>query len=240
MPVLVVHTAVCLLACVFGADEVVLEPSAPRTHAEVITSSRAAYSIDVGGLLDMDNTMTRDHSTRHIAFQNNLSLTIANTGDVPVVYPRVVTNGRRRWWDIEHLVSEFTEGAVDDQDRIYLIWEGMRRNMHHDDPMMEADFHDPVRMLNIYGGGLCDDAGACGSAIFHYMGFNEANGGKDPFNRTLHGHMQCEVFHDGDYQFMDIDQDVFFLDRENGKPVSGDACARDHDLVKRELPYGPV
>ncbi|MEA3365721.1 MAG: hypothetical protein U9Q79_08790, partial [Candidatus Hydrogenedentes bacterium] len=52
--------------------------------------------------------------------------------------------------------------------------------------------------------------------------------------------MQCEVFLDGAYQFIDIDQDCFFLDRENIRPVSGDVCARDHDLAKRELAYGPT
>ncbi|HOZ47468.1 MAG TPA: Ig domain-containing protein [Candidatus Hydrogenedentes bacterium] len=219
-------------ATVFTASE-------EKTHVEVIRARTAAYRVEVGGRLDMDNTMTREHGTRRITFQNNVSLTIANTGSTPVVNPRVVVNDRGRWWNVDELVAEFTRGARDDQERVYLIWENMRENMHHDAPLMEADFHDPVRMVNIYGGGLCDDAGACGSALFNYMGFNKANGGQDPFNRTLHGHMQCEVFLDGDHQFMDIDQDAFFLDRENRKPVSGDACARDHDLAKREMPYGP-
>ncbi|MBN2310703.1 MAG: hypothetical protein JXR94_17150, partial [Candidatus Hydrogenedentes bacterium] len=33
---------------------------------------------------------------------------------------------------------------------------------------------------------------------------------------------------------------VFFLDRENRKPVSGDALVRDHDLARREACYGPT
>src|SRR3990172_3136666 len=39
---------------------------------------------------------------------------------------------------------------------------------------------------------------------------------------------------------MDVDMDCFFLDRENRLPISGDACAHDHDLVRRELNYGQV
>ena len=215
--------------------------SPPKMHTEVVAVNGAEYTVEVGGLLDMDNTMTRVCSNRHIAFQNNVSLTITNTGPVPVANPRVITNGQRRWHDVDSLLDEFTRGAESKQDQIYLIWERMRLNRHHDDPLYgDNEFHDPVRWLNVYGGGLCDDAGKCGSALYQYLGFNAANGGQDAFVRCLHGHMQCEVFHDGDFQFMDIDENVFFLDRENRKPVSGDALARDHDLANRELPYGPI
>jgi putative Ig domain-containing protein len=215
-------------------------PSPPKTHVQRITTGETHYSIEMGGTLDMDNTMTRTHATRHIAFQNNESLTIANTGNVPVANPRVITNDRRRWGSLEEMLAEFTRDATNEQEKIYLIWEHMRQNMHHDDPLFNGDFHDPVRLLNVYGGGLCDDAGQCGAALFFAAGFNEKNGRKNPFNRALRGHMQCEVFCDGAYQFMDIDQDVFFLDRENRKPVSGDGCMRDHDIAKRELAYGPI
>jgi len=232
-----------MLAQSVGAAESVspFQASAPKTHVETISDSVAAYTVQVGGLLDMDNTMTRECSNRHIAFQNNVSLAIANTGTVPVANPRVVTNGARHWAKLDELLAEFTEGAENDQERIYLIWEHMRQNRHHDDPLFgDNEFHDPVRWLNVYGGGLCDDAGQCGSALYYRLGFNAARGGQDPFTRCLHGHMQCEVWYDGDYQFMDIDENVFYLDRENRKPVSGDALARDHDLAKRELPYGPM
>ena len=228
-------------ACAVSEDGSPLVPSSPKTHVETITNGSAHYIVQVGGLLDMDNTMTRECSNRRITFQNNISLTIANTGTVPVVNPRVITNDKRRWWNLEELLAEFTQDAESDQDKIYLIWENVRQNRHHDDPLFgDNEFHDPVRWLNVYGGGLCDDAGQCGAALYCHLGFNAAQGGKDPFTRCLHGHMQCEVFFDGDYQFMDIDENVFFLDRENRKPVSGDALARDHDLAKRELPYGPI
>ncbi|MFO7975126.1 MAG: hypothetical protein R6V12_10880 [Candidatus Hydrogenedentota bacterium] len=214
--------------------------SAPRTHVERTTKSHLDYMVTVGGYLDMDNTMTRTHADRKVAFQNNVSLTIANTGDTVVRNPRIITNNRRRWATIDEIVAEFTAGAQTAQEKIYLIWENMRRNIHHDDPIMKNDMHDPVRLLNIYGGGLCDDAGRCGAVLFHEAGFTKERVGANPFVRALHGHMQCEVFLDGAYQFIDIDQDCFFLDRENRRPVSGDECARDHDLAKRELAYGPI
>ncbi len=210
--------------------------SATRVHTETLDQSRLAYTIDVGGTADMDNTATRHHGTWDIAFQNNLRLTIANTGQVPVKNPRLVINGRGRWHSDEAILEEFTQGAKNEQERIYLIWEGLRQNRHHDSPLYGDDeYHDPVKFLNIYGGGFCDDSGKCGSALYALAGFTE----EPPFVRALHGHMMCEVWHDGDYQFMDIDQDTFYLDRENRKPISGDTVARDHDYAKREQVYGP-
>ena len=74
------------------------------------------------------------------------------------------------------------------------------------------------------------DSGMVGSALYRVAGFDQ----ELPFVRALHGHMMCEVWYDGDYQFMDIDQDTFYLDWYNDKPVSGDTVARDHYLAMRE------
>ena len=215
--------------------------SCEREDVREIRGSQAEYTIVVNGTADMDNTATRSHATWSIGFQNNRELSIVNTGSTPVKNPRIITNGRRKWHTVESMISEFTEGARDQQEAIYLIWEGLRQNRHHDSPLYGGmDYHDPVRLLNVYGGALCDDSSASGAALYHTAGFNEAAGGENPFQRGLHGHVMCEVWHDGDYQFMDIDQDTFFLDRENRKPVSGDALVRDHDLARRELAYGPL
>jgi len=72
------------------------EPVREMCHVRTIRSSRAEYSIDVGGTVDMDNTTTRRYETFEIAFQNNVSLTIANTGSTTVTNPRVITNDKRR------------------------------------------------------------------------------------------------------------------------------------------------
>ena len=229
-----------LLLALPALSDSAFQVSGEHTDTHPIHASKDQYTISVGGTADMDNTATRQHATWTIAFQNNIALVLENTGDVPVKNPRVITNDKRKWYSVAAMLKEFTQGAKNDQDRIYLIWEGLRQHRHHDSPLFGDDFHDPVRFLNIYGGGLCDDSSASGAALYSTAGFNKANGGKDPFQRGLHGHVMCEVWYDGDYQFMDIDQDTFFLDRENRKPISGDTATRDHDYARRELVYGPV
>ena len=210
-------------------------PAQPKQHVEEITTGAHRYSVEMGGTLDMENTRTLSSSNCHVVFQNNVALTIENMGDTPVVNPRLVINDRGNWYTFESLLEEFTRGAESDQDRVYLIWENMRRNLYHASPLF-GDFepHDPVKLFNVYGLNLCDDAGNTGCSLFHHAGFIGSK------NRALRGHVQCEAFVNGGHQFMDVDMDCFYLDRENEFPISGNECARDHDLVRRELNYGAV
>ena len=217
------------------------EVSAKRERALNVTSRRHEYEIRVGGTADMQNTLTRSHGSFRIAFQPNLSLAISNTGTRPVVNPRVVVNGRRRWWSMESLMDEILAGAKDDQEKALRIWDFVRKNRHHDVPLFSGnELHDPIKMLNAYGGGLCDDSGAVGCSLLFNAGLNRGRSSGRPKVRHLHGHVMVEAFLDGAHQFLDIDQDVFYLDRENERIVSGDELARDHDLAKREHTYGPL
>ena len=214
--------------------------SAPKTHTEVITSARHEYCVTLGGNLDMDNTLTRSHGGITVGFQPNISLTVANTGDAPVAWPKVVDNGRD-WSTYEALLEDFTAGATNDQEKALFIWQAMRENRYHQMPLYpDAEFHDPVRMFNSYGLQLCDDMGYVGCSLFKHAGLGKPKYDIDSTVYSLHGHVQCEAVVDNALQFLDIDQDVFYLDRECKTPVSGDAVARDHDLARREVHYGPV
>ena len=210
-------------------------PAQSKQHLEEITSGEHRYSVEMGGTLDMENTRTLTTNNCYIVFQNNVALSIENAGDTPVVNPRLVVNDRGNWYTFDSLLEEFTRGAKSDQDRVYLIWENMRRNLYHETPLFgDSEPHDPVKLFNVYGLNLCDDAGNTGCSLFHHAGFIGSK------NRSLHGHVQCEAFINGAHQFMDVDMDCFYLDRENEFPISGNECARDHDLVRRELNYGAV
>jgi len=196
-------------------------PAVQKDHVEEISASRHEYAIEMGGTLDMDNTSTLPGSNRYIAFQNNVQLTIENIGETPVVNPRLAINDRGNWYTFDSLLAEFTRGAETDQEKVYFIWQTMRENLYHSSPLFgDSEPHDPVKLFNVYGLNLCDDAGNTGASLFYHAGFEKSK------NRALHGHVQCEAFINGDYQFMDIDMDAFYLDRENEFPISGDECAR--------------
>jgi hypothetical protein len=217
------------------------EPIRQKSHIQKIHSSQVEYSINMAGTVDMDNTTTRSYESFSIAFQNNVSLTIANTGNTTVKNPRIITNGKRRWWCIEEMLNEMLTNAKNDHEKAYFIYDFVRSNRHHDDPIFtDNELHDPVKMLNVFGAGLCDDSGYVGCSLFYHAVLNEKKFGRNPSVRTLHGHMICEAILSGGYQFLDIDENTYYLDLENELPVSGDEIVRDHYLAKREHSYGPV
>jgi hypothetical protein len=212
-----------------------------KDRQEVISSPEHAYQISVGGRLDMDNTMTRTYDDITIAFQNNLSLTIANTGESIVRNPRVTANDRGRWWSLDTILEEALDGATTSLDSILFIHDFVQKNRYHDFPLFTNDaLHDPVAMFNEYGAGLCDDAGIVTCSLLHHAGLNADRFGKDPRVRTLKGHMMVEASSDSGFMFLDSDENTFYLDFENERPVGGRAIARDHYLAKREVVFGPL
>ncbi len=211
-----------------------------KSHVERITSGRHEYVMEMGGNVDMDQALTREYGRWRVGWQPNESLTIENVGAAPVENCKVIINGRGDWYSMEGLLQEAIGSAKNEQEKAYLIWQFLRSNRHHDDPLYEGrwgdELHDPVKMLAIYGAGLCDDSGSIGASVFQAAGLNK----QKPFVRCLHGHMMCEVYAENRRQFMDIDENVFYLDRDNQLPVGGDVIARDHDLAHREIHYGPM
>lgn len=217
------------------------ESTQSYSHVKKVNANFATYSIDVGGSADMDNSMTSFFDSIEITFQNNESLTIANTGDVSVHNPRVVANSRGRWWSMTSLLEEILEGAETDQEKALHIYEFVRKNRYHDDFVFSGDeLHDPVRFFNEFGGGFCDDSGFVGCSLFYHAGLNKTNSSRDPRIRTLKGHMMVEAFVDSGFQFLDMDQQTYYLDLENDIPVGGDAVVQDHYLAVREQAFGPL
>ncbi len=228
-------TATVVLTPTQAGELNTIEPTSRQRHVEDTASGRHQYAVTMRGMLDMENTITRGHGDIDIAFQPNIALTIENVSDTPVVNPRLVINDRGNWYTWQSMLREFTRGATTNQEKVYFIWQNMRENRYHESPLFgSTEPHDPVKMLNVYGLNLCGQVGNATCVLFQAAGF------KKSYNRALHGHVQCEAFVNGAHQFMDVDQDCFYLDRENETPVSGDECARDHDLVRREYNYGPL
>ena len=227
-------------------DSDAFEHTAPKERKVTIKDRSAhRYAIEVGGTADMDNTITFDYWTNQpnkgktvIGFQNNLSLTVENTGSAPVVNPRIVTNDRGRWWSIEAMAKEATRGATTDTEKALFIWDFCRRNSTHAMNFYNRpEHHDPVRHFNIYGQCLCGDIGWVAAALATQA---KVGGGEAPHRaRLMNGHVMCELYVDGKYRFIDTDEKAFFLDFDNETLTVGDDIARDHYLMAREPSYCP-
>jgi hypothetical protein len=209
-------------------------------HTETITSPRHEYTVRLGGRVDFENGRSRFNSGMRVAFQPNLSLTIANLGDTPVHWPKVIANQQGDWGTLESLVAEFTRGATTQPEKALFLWERTRQARYHCPPLFPDDeFHDPVKLLNSYGLNLCDDLGYAGTVLFAAAGLGPPANPEAPLVRALNGHVQVETMVDGRFAFIDMDEEVFHWDRENRALLSGDDCMHDHDLARREVHYGP-
>lgn len=193
------------------------------------------------GTVDMDNTTTRGYGQYEVAFQPNISLKIENIGTSPVVDPWIVVNDMRDFRTIDSIITEATRGALDEQDKLMLLYEFARSHRYHDNPLFQGDeLHDPVKHFNCYGAGLCDDIGRVTCALAYRAGFTKERHGGDPVIRSMHGHVMSEIAVNGHYQFIDTDENAFYLDPGNEHPVSGDDIVRDSDLAARDYTYGPL
>ena len=222
-----------------------IKTSVVQSKVQAITVSPTRYTVTMGGSLDRTNCITRTYARHRYAFHPDLMLAIENRGTQIIHNPRITINGYHPPRNIDEMLTQILDGVTDPQEKIYRIWHYVRENRHHDYPVFGSgkagrELHDPVKYMLIYGGGFCDDSGSVASSLFHRAGFQKETVGKNPIVRTLHGHVMSEVFFNGDYQFMDTDENPFYLDRENEHPVSGDRAARDLDLVHREPHYGPI
>ena len=239
-------SGVVLLVCIFR-ESVIGQQSFPfvvtgqKSHTELIDSPEHDYTITLGGTVDMDNTTTRGYPLYEVAFQPNISLEIENTGETPVEAPRIVINGLRDWRTIDSMIAEAVRGAANAQDSLFMLYEFARSNRYHDRPLFQGDeLHDPVKHFNMYAAGFCDDIGRVMCALAYGAGFTQERHGSDPMCRSMHGHVMSEVALNGRFQFLDTDENAFYLDPVNERPVSGDEIVRDSDLVSRDYTYGPL
>ena len=215
--------------------------SRERIHQEIIDSSQYEYEIFMGGTADMDNTLFRTHGNIIVGFQNNVSLVIENTGENVIKDPEIIINGRGDWGSVEGILKEAFGGSEDPQDRLKHLWWWLTKHRYHELPMFpRTDSFDPVKMYCIYGQGMCGQQGFITARLAWEAGFAPPREPKPPLIRYLGGHVQGEIFHENDYQFLDSDQECFYLDRDNKTIISGDDVVRDRDLARRETHYGPL
>ena len=193
----------------------------------------------------MENTLIKlrggeTHRYFTIAFQPNISLKIENIGDTPVINSQVTINGKAAWRDLDSLLAFIWQGAKTDREKVLHLWEFVRESVYHYDTIVSfGELVDPIKVFNIYGAALCGNVAVCGAVIYNHAGLKKDT--DEPYIRTCHGHvMNDNILVDGQRVLMDIDQSAFYLNRDNTSLLSGDALARDHDLVRRELNFGPA
>ena len=200
-------------------------------HVQTVTEKSTAYTIDFRGTVD--GVMTRDvagYAAFGQGWQPNRSVLVENVGKTDLRNPRIVAGGKRKWWNLEAILAEATQGYTEPADRARAIWEFHRRQLFHA-TTWDAESSDAVKVLNVYGYTLCGNEAQIVNDYWKAAGLKTRRG--YPI-----GHCVTEVFYDGAFHLLDSDEHVICLKRDNRTIASCEEIVRDHDLVKRTHTYG--
>lgn len=156
------------------------------------------------------------------------SVLLENRGTADLVNPWVVVNGQHNWFNNSTILAEALGGETDQETRAFRLWDFACTNRYHWSPAEDGnEVHSPVKLLNVYGYGFCDD-----SAHFMECCWKLAGG---PAARTwgLNGHVISELSYQGAWHVMDADLEAFYPLWDNRTVASVEDLADDGQLVSR-------
>jgi hypothetical protein len=157
----------------------------------------------------------------------NKFVTILNVGTDVVVNPRVVVNGKRKWHHIEDMMAEIVKPDMTDREKALAIWQFLVDNRYHDQPAHnDVELHDPVRYLNVYGYGFCDDSATNLMVLAEQAGLKARVWG-------LEGHVVPEVFFDGGWHMLDPDGEIYYLEDDGHTIASVETLEKRPDIIRK-------
>ena len=234
------------------APVAVTVPRAPKERRVALAGRRETFTIDVGGLLDESNTVTKGPETYcpgpnssmppyEQVFEPNLYVAIENVGDIDVVNPWLVANGQRDWWSVETMCREIRAGRrLSETEKAMSIWQFVATEAYDSrcGGAWYDDLADPVKLLNVYGFEGCVANAVASRRLAEAMGLTAREvvigGMLDGHGRGRScSHDIFEAFTDGAWHMLDTDLMVFFLKRDNQAVACAEDLARDLDLLRR-------
>ncbi len=239
-----------------GEPVCVVVPRAPKERRVVLTRKGQGFTVNMGGYLDESNTVTKQPETYSSGpggsmppydqvFEPNMYVAIENLGETEVVNPWVVANGERDWWSVEGMAREILGGVgsgASDGEKAMGVWRFVAEELYDQRAGLSwsDDIGDPVKLFNVYGfdGCIANAVVSCRLAEVVRLKAREIwLGGLssvDGYGRgRVCGHDIFEAYADGDWCFLDTDQMVYFLKRDNKTVAGSEDLARDTDLIHR-------
>ncbi|MBI3502830.1 MAG: PKD domain-containing protein [Bacteroidetes bacterium] len=186
----------------------------------------------MNGFLDGENTLTRNPYTK--VFEPMLQIKMTNNGNKKIYTPRLVFNNRKRWFTIDDMRNECFAGAVTEKDKALSLWKFFRDNRVHDlGPDMTDNISDPVKLLGVYGYGLCYNTNysmcflAQTYSAFPYKGYAPQG-----------LHYVSELNFGSRYEYIDSDIETFYLKNDNTTLANSKEIFSDRTLIRRTKHYG--
>lgn len=163
---------------------------------------------------------------------SNSRVTIRNLDERVAVAPRLVLEG---WPDLsssEGILRSILRPDMTDEEKTLAIWKFLVDWRCHYYPAEGGDeVHDPVKFINVYGYGFCDDSAQNAAALAKMAGLKSRVWGLD-------GHVVAEIFFDGRWHMIDPDHEVFY--RASAGHIAGvEELAANPGIITQE-PRDPI
>ncbi|WP_197995713.1 transglutaminase-like domain-containing protein [Gimesia algae] len=106
------------------------------------------------------------------------------------------------------MLASILKPDMNAEEKSIAIWKFLVDWRYHYDPAEQGDeLHDPVKFLNVYGYGFCDDCATNFMVLARKAGLQSRVWG-------LSGHVVAETFYDGRWHMFDPDHKVFYRNRQ--------------------------
>jgi hypothetical protein len=229
---------------------------AVREYARTITTSEATYGIEMGGTMDGFGSVHYvetygGHMREAVRFEPNDFLVIENVGDVDLVNPRIVVNGRRDWHSADAILAGILEPGMSDEEKALAIWghcSSISVQAHENDlrvgppgPDQSAnpsantfgERGDPVKAANCYYCSGCQYSAANLVVLLRHAGLEARAVWIAPRTEPHQVHCQVEVLYGGKYHLLDPEIGCFYLTADNLDIASYEEVSQNPDLFLR-------
>jgi len=157
--------------------------------------------------LILPESATKPHS---LVLENTTEQTIKNIK----VFSEIDTSSA------DSIVKHIYANAKSDREKAEALWEFVIKKVKHWYPATgDNECHDPVKLINIYGYGFCDDTARALAGLWQTAGLKSRVWG-------LSGHVVPEVYYDNEWHMYDPDHRVFYSKQDG--TVAGTEFLADH------------
>jgi len=132
----------------------------------------------------------------------------------------------------ETMLASILKPGMQEEERALAIWKFLIDWRYHFTPAEQGDeLHDPVKFLNVYGYGFCDDCATNFAVLARKAGLQSRVWG-------LSGHVVAEAFYDGQWHMFDPDHEVIY--RNERAVIAGVEELAQHPELITKTPQDPI
>lgn len=133
---------------------------------------------------------------------------------------------------LDAMLASILKSSMSAEEKSLAIWKFLIDWRYHFTPAEPGDeLHDPVKFLNVYGYGFCDDCATNFAVLARKAGIKSRTWG-------LSGHVVAESFYNGKWHMFDPDHEVIYRN-EQGEIAGVEELAQHPELITK-TPRDPI